>query len=88
MVRLWCAETGEPIGQPLSATNCAVALDFSPDSRTVLAGSSDGVRMWDVTTGQKRGESLRLRGMVKAVAFSPDGSHRGVRDGDGGRVVR
>ena len=74
MVRIWSAVTAEPVCEPLVATHPVVCLAFSPDSTTVLAGSSDGgVRMWDAKKGQRRGESLRLRGAIRVVAFSPDG---------------
>lgn len=74
MVRIWNAQTAEPVGEPLEATHAVVALAFSPDSQMLLAGSADGgVRMWNAKTGQRRGESLKMRGVVYAVAFSPDG---------------
>lgn len=59
-----CLEQGDSIG----------AVAWSPDRRTVVVGSDDGiVRFWDSTTGQPVGPPLAHGGPVKAVAFSPDG---------------
>jgi tetratricopeptide (TPR) repeat protein len=47
---------------------------FSPDGKTVLAGSDDWTaRLWDATTGQLLGPPMTHWGPVRAVAFSPDG---------------
>src|SRR5262249_48184189 len=47
---------------------------FSPDSRTVISGSMDGVgQLWDAASGQKIGPSLQVGGTFLHAAFSPDG---------------
>jgi tetratricopeptide (TPR) repeat protein len=49
-----------------------VALAFSPDGRTLLAGGADrAARLWDVATGEAR--VLRHQGPVVALAFRPGG---------------
>jgi hypothetical protein len=50
------------------------AVAFSPDGRTILAGSYDRtVRLWEAATGRPVGAPLSHPGYVMAVAFSPDG---------------
>ena len=71
--RLWDANTGHPIGEPMSHDARVSALDFSPDGLLLATASRDWrVRLWDANTGMKRGEPLRHRDMVTSVAFSPN----------------
>jgi WD40 repeat protein len=84
-VRLWNADTGIPIGRPLSGHNAAVtSVAFSPDGHRLASGSADNsVRLWNVDTGKPIGDPLYGHDdWVNSVNFSPDG-HRlvsGSRD--------
>ena len=50
------------------------AAIFSPDGKTILTGSKDGVaQLWNATTGRSVGQALQHEDSVVAVAFSPDG---------------
>lgn len=52
------------------------SVAFSPDSRTIVSGSSDGsLRRWDARNGRPIGlPSLGHKGFVCSVAVSSDGS--------------
>ncbi|MCS6291011.1 MAG: TIR domain-containing protein [Nitrospira sp.] len=85
-VRLWDAQTGQPIGEPLKGHNAWVrSVAFSPDGTHLLSGGADGtVRRWDAETGQSIGVSLKgPKAEVMSMAFSPDGRRlvTGSKDG-------
>ena len=56
-VRLWDADTGQPVGQPLTGhTDMVLSVAFSPDGKRIASGSVDTtVRLWDADTGQPIG---------------------------------
>ncbi|CAG7853599.1 Nuclear distribution protein PAC1 {ECO:0000255/HAMAP-Rule:MF_03141} AltName: Full=Lissencephaly-1 homolog {ECO:0000255/HAMAP-Rule:MF_03141}; Short=LIS-1 {ECO:0000255/HAMAP-Rule:MF_03141}; AltName: Full=nudF homolog {ECO:0000255/HAMAP-Rule:MF_03141} [Serendipita indica DSM 11827] len=81
-IRLWDAETGQPLGEPLRGhQDWVTAVAFSPDGSRIVSGSGDKtLRLWDAETGQPLGEPLRgHQDSVTAVAFSPDGSRITIR---------
>jgi WD40 repeat protein/predicted Zn-dependent protease len=63
--------------QLLSASSFVFAAAFSPDGKTVCAGSgnfmSGLVQFWDVASGKSLPLTLKHQNNVRAVAFSPDG---------------
>jgi len=76
-LRLWDAETGQPIREPLCGHEASVqSVAFSPDGTRIVSGSGDKtLRLWDARTGQPIGEPLRgHQREVYSVAFSPDGT--------------
>jgi WD40 repeat protein len=76
-VRLWDAETGAPIGEPMrpaAGENIVHSVAFSPDGRRIVSGSDSGpLRLWDATTGQPLGEQLTGDASLLSVAFRQDG---------------
>src|SRR5712675_1856739 len=75
-IRLWDAETGDPIGKPLEGHSSRVeSVAFSPDGSRIVSGSSDNtIRLWDAETGDPIVKPLEGHSSsVESVAFSPDG---------------
>ncbi len=92
-VRLWDVDTGQQVGDPLTAPGVSIAdsVAFSPDGKRIVAGCSDSdgvsVRVWDAETGRPVGQPMTGHTKwVQSVAFSPDGKR--VVSGSGDRTVR
>ena len=76
-LRLWDAETGAALGEPLRGHRGSVrSVAFSPDGSRIVSGGDDRtLRLWDAATGAPLGKPLRAHeGGVNCVAFSPDGN--------------
>ncbi|OWK37610.1 protein kinase domain-containing protein [Fimbriiglobus ruber] len=71
--RLWDAETGQPLGPPLSAARDATAAAFSADGRRFALGSSakSGTTLWDAPTRTVIA-TIAHDTPVLFVLFSPD----------------
>ncbi|KAG8707874.1 hypothetical protein FRC09_001564 [Ceratobasidium sp. 395] len=77
-VRIWDAETGDTVLDPLIGHSGEVlSVAFSPDGHWIVSGSEDEtIRLWDAEAGRARGGPLRgHKGSVLSVAFSPNGRH-------------
>jgi WD40 repeat protein len=48
-------------------------LQFSPDGRTLAAGSWFRLHVWDLDTGEMRSIPTEHNGLLTSVSFSPDG---------------
>jgi predicted NACHT family NTPase len=83
--RLWDAETGKQIGEPLRGHKDWVrSAAFSPDGKRIVTASDDKTaRLWDAETSKQIGEPLRGHGnTVVSAAFSPDGKRIVTASGD------
>ena len=88
-IRIWDAETGVPVGDPLEGhTDCVLSVAFSPDGWHIISGSTDcTIRIWDAETGVPVGDPLEGHAdSVWSVAFSPDGRH--IISGSFDRTIR
>src|SRR5258706_240816 len=77
-IRIWDAESGVAVGEPLKGHAGGVkSVAYSPDGRHIISGSYDlTIRIWDAKTGAAVGDPLKGRTTsVWSVAYSPDGRH-------------
>jgi WD40 repeat protein len=73
-VRLWDADNGEPIGQPLSGHQDTVSrVAFSPDGQRLVSMSLDSLRLWDTRTWQPVGKPHFGPNIFGSLAVSPAG---------------
>ncbi len=74
----------ERIYPPLKMGSVAWCLDFSPDGKTLAAGSDDcAAYVWNLETGEVLHPRFRHTSWVQSVHFSPDGK-RLLTSGDDG----
>jgi WD40 repeat protein len=77
-IRIWDAETGAPVGDPLVGHTYGVrSVAYSPDGQHIISGSGHGtIRIWNAETGAPVGKPLvgHISG-VRSVAHSPDGKN-------------
>jgi len=77
-IRIWDAETGGAVGQPLEGhTGTVYSVAYSPDGQRIISGSDDEtIQIWDANTGVAVGDPLKGHTRtVRSVACSPDGRH-------------
>ena len=77
-IRIWDAETGSTVGEPLKGHSSSVtSVAYTPDGRHIISGSSDKtIWIWDAETGAAVGQPLEGHtDGVDSVACSSDGRH-------------
>ena len=69
-------------------TRCHPLLNYSPDGRYIISGSSDKtIRIWDAETGSSIGKPLEAHtDSVWSVACSPEGRH--IISGSSDKTIR
>ena len=88
-IRLWDAQTGAQVANPLQGhTSSVTSVTFSPDGRHIVSCSWDQtIRLWDAQTGSQVCEPLQGHtSSVWSVAFSPDGRY--IVSGSEDRTIR
>ena len=72
--RVWNAQTGEPLTEPLRHSEGVMSAQFSPDGKWIVTASLDNsARVWDAQTGQALTGPLNHGDQVYGAQFSPDG---------------
>ncbi|MEM7537865.1 MAG: WD40 repeat domain-containing protein [Chloroflexota bacterium] len=85
-IRLWDAQTLEPMNILYGHTSSVLSVGFSPDGRRIVSGSSDQtVRIWDADSGEQLAQLDGHTQRVLSVGFSPDG--RRIVSGDGSKFL-
>ena len=87
--RIWDADSGKQVGDPLTGHDGDVnSVAFSSDSTRIASGLGDRtVRIWDTDSGKQVGDPLTGHDLwVTSVAFSSDGTR--IVSGSGDSTVR
>ena len=83
-VWLYDAETMKEVGFLESVPDHLTSLAFSPDGKTLAAGSFyKAVQLWDIEERRKIEVLTDHWGRVSSVAFSPDGEYLAASEGKG-----
>ena len=85
-IRVWNAESGKIIGEPITGHDSWVnSVCFSQDGKRILSGSSDNTaRVWDAVTGKSLFPPFRGHtNYIKSVCFFPDGTRFATGSLDG-----
>ncbi|WP_225938605.1 serine/threonine-protein kinase [Kovacikia minuta] len=73
-IKLWQAQTGQPIRTLTGHLDIVYSLAVSPDGAVLFSGSADkSIRLWDLQTGQRLGTANLHTDTVLSLALSPDG---------------
>jgi WD40 repeat protein len=72
--RVWDAQTGQPVTDPLLHLDHVKWAEFSPDGTSVVTASTDSTAcIWDARSGRRLTPALQQERIVEMAEFSPDG---------------
>ena len=73
-IRLWNADSGQPVNTLKGHSSWVTSVAFAPDGKTLASTSDDQtIRLWDADNGQLKTTLKGHTNWVWAVAFAPDG---------------
>jgi WD40 repeat protein/class 3 adenylate cyclase/tRNA A-37 threonylcarbamoyl transferase component Bud32 len=82
--RIWDAETGKTLTEPLKHDDYVHTAQLSPDGKRIVTASGDRTaRIWDAETGNAVTEPMKHDSDVYTAQFSPDGKRIVTASGDG-----
>ncbi|CAG7848184.1 SubName: Full=Related to WD40-repeat protein (Notchless protein) {ECO:0000313/EMBL:CCA75956.1} [Serendipita indica DSM 11827] len=86
-IRIWDADTGQPLGEPLRGHALQLlTVAISPEGPKIVSDSRDmTIRLWDVGTGQQLGETLQ--GHTHSIFSGSNDATIRVWDVDTGRPL-
>jgi WD40 repeat protein len=72
--RVWDAQSGQPLTEPLKQIGLVWSAQLSPDGKRIVTASMDGTaRVWDAQHGLPLTDPLKHDGGIVSAQFSPDG---------------
>jgi hypothetical protein len=72
--RVWDAQTGQPLVEPMKHAEGVLSAQFSLDGKRIVTASwNETARVWDAQTGQPLAEPLQHGDVVVSAEFSSDG---------------
>jgi WD40 repeat protein len=72
-LRLWDANTGEPVGSVMRHDGPVSGVLLTQDEKRILSRSGNTLQLWDPATGQPIGSAIRHSGPVSGVLLTQDG---------------
>lgn len=69
------AQTGVPLGKPMTVESDPKFAMFSPDGRIIASVSDGNLQFWDAATREPLSDVLEHQSSVNWMAFSPDGKY-------------
>jgi WD40 repeat protein len=83
-VRVWDANTGQPVGAPMMQANTLTDAALSGDGHDVAFANADNtLRVWDAVTGQPDGPPMTQNSAITTVDLSDDGTRTVAGFADG-----
>jgi WD40 repeat protein len=83
-VRLWDANTGQPVGPPMMQANTVTDAALSGDGDDVAFANADNtVRVWDADNGEPDGPPMTQSSAITALDLSGDGTRAVAGCADG-----